>query len=95
MEAECVKFLNYQQNDVIECGVLREPDKILSLKSILGYLGHDISLVDSDTNFYNNYSTLKPVLEAFLEKNAQKVHLFANCGYGLESRRYGSRQGGC
>ncbi len=68
-----MKFLNYRYNGFINCGILLNSDQILGLKEIITFLGIDLSLVENDTAFFNNYAELKPVLEKFLEKNANKV----------------------
>lgn len=72
-----MKFVNFQQSGKIKCGLLIEPDQILELRSLFQYLGKDPSLVESDSQFFYNYFSVKEMINAFLEKaNFQDLKLF-------------------
>ncbi|MFX1296860.1 MAG: fumarylacetoacetate hydrolase family protein [Promethearchaeota archaeon] len=68
-----MKFLNYLQNNIISNGILLEPDQILNLKTIFQFLNKDTSMVDTDTKVFNNYATIKPIIDEFLKKNIKKI----------------------
>ena len=63
-----MKFLNFRQSGKIKCGLLIDSDQILELRSLFQYLGKDPSLVESDSQFFYNYFSIKDAITAFLEK---------------------------
>lgn len=70
---EKMKFLNYEADKRINNGILIESDKILNLKEILEFFGKDISIINSDTSFFENYSTLKPLIDELLKEKSHKL----------------------
>ncbi|NVM52063.1 MAG: fumarylacetoacetate hydrolase family protein [Candidatus Helarchaeota archaeon] len=68
-----MKFLNYRQNGTINCGILLEPSHVLSLKNVIQFLGKDLSLVERDIDFFNNYISLRPELDEVLKKSSDKI----------------------
>jgi len=69
-----MKFLNFQQDGKIECGILIDSDRILELKNIFQFLGKDPCLVESDTKFFFQYDKIKNLIDAFLENpNFQEI----------------------
>lgn len=72
-----MKFLNFQQDGKIRCGLLLESDQILELRTLFQHLGKDPALVESDLKFFYNYFSIKDTINAFLErKNFQNLKLF-------------------
>ncbi|MDD1779161.1 MAG: fumarylacetoacetate hydrolase family protein [Candidatus Helarchaeota archaeon] len=63
-----MKFVNLQQNGKIKCGLLIGSDQILELRSLFQHLGKDPSLVESDSQFFYNYLSMKDMINTFLEK---------------------------
>jgi len=62
-----MKFLNFLQSGTIKCGVLIDSDQILELRRLFQYLGKDPALVESDSQFFDNFFSIKDVINAFLE----------------------------
>ncbi|MHA1130498.1 MAG: fumarylacetoacetate hydrolase family protein [Candidatus Helarchaeota archaeon] len=68
-----MKILNFQLDKTVSTGILVDNEKIFDIKKVLQFTGQDLSLIERNSDFFENYMLLHPIISSFLEKNIEEI----------------------